>query len=300
MAQGKILLQADTFWTRIKQQTEHALATDAMVSIPTDSEFVEQDCVCFLVRIVSNLARKDEVKQKPQIQNGSAAKDFNPFLPYEQDLFVADISDTHVCILNKYNVAKYHLLLITRAFEEQESLLTLADFAAMWSCMAQFDGLTFYNSSKIAGASQRHKHLQLVPLPLTPTGVRIPIEPLLKSAQFHNSIATIPGFDFVHAFAPLDSLWKRSPFTAAETTLECYHSLLQAVGLENTQSRAYNLLVTREWMLLVARSQECFASIPVNSLGFAGTLFVRNEEQMQTLKQYGPMTILKNVAIPKN
>ncbi len=300
MAQGKILLQAETFWTRIKQQTEHALATDAMVSIPTDSEFVEQDGVCFLVRIVSNLARKDELKQKPETQNGSAAKDFNPFLPYEQDLFVADISDTHVCILNKYNVAKYHLLLITRAFEEQESLLTLADFAAMWACMAQFDGLTFYNSSKIAGASQRHKHLQLVPLPLTPTGVRIPIEPLLKSAQFHNSIATIPGFDFVHAFAPLDFLWKRSPFTAAEATLECYHSMLQAVGLENTLSRAYNLLVTREWMLLVARSQECFASIPVNSLGFAGTLFVRNEQQMQTLKQYGPMSILKNVAIPIN
>ncbi|MCP6761450.1 MAG: phosphorylase [Fischerella sp. CENA71] len=300
MAQGKILLQADTFWTRIKQQTEHALATDAMVSIPTDSEFVEQDGVCFLVRIVSNLARKDELKQKPETQNGSAAKDFNPFLPYEQDLFVADISDTHVCILNKYNVAKYHLLLITRAFEEQESLLTLADFTAMWACMAQFDGLTFYNSSKIAGASQRHKHLQLVPLPLTPTGVRVPIEPLLKSAQFHNSIATIPGFDFVHAFAPLDFLWKRSPFVAAEATLECYHSLLQAVGLENTQSRAYNLLITREWMLLVARSQECFASIPVNSLGFAGTLFVRNEQQMQALKQYGPMSILKNVAIPIN
>ncbi|MFB2769374.1 phosphorylase [Pelatocladus sp. BLCC-F211] len=300
MAQGKILLQADTFWTRIKQQTEHALATNAMVSIPTDSEFVEQDGVCFLVRIVSNLTRKDEVKQKPETQNGSAAKDFNPFLPYEQNLFVADISDTHVCILNKYNVAKYHLLLITRAFEEQESLLTLADFAAMWSCMAQFDGLTFYNSSKIAGASQQHKHLQLVPLPLTPTGVRIPIEPLLKSTQFHNSIATIPGFDFVHAFVPLDYLWKRSPFAAAEATLECYHSLLQAVGLENTQSRAYNLLVTREWMLLVARSQECFASIPVNSLGFAGTLFVRNEQQMQTLKEYGPMSVLKNVAIPRN
>ncbi|MGJ5676194.1 MAG: ATP adenylyltransferase family protein [Nostochopsis sp.] len=300
MAQGKILLQADTFWTRIKQQTEHALATDAMVSIPTDSEFVEQDGVCFLVRIVSNLARKDKVKQKPETQNGSGSKDFNPFLPYEQDLFVADISDTHVCILNKYNVAKYHLLLITRVFEEQESLLTLADFAAMWACMAEFDGLTFYNSSKIAGASQRHKHLQLVPLPLTPSGVRIPIESLLKSPQFHNSIATIPGFDFVHAFAQLDFLWKRSPFTAAEATLECYHSLLQAVGLENTQSRAYNLLVTREWMLLVARSQECFASIPVNSLGFAGTLFVRNEQQMQTLKQYGPMSVLKNVAILRN
>jgi ATP adenylyltransferase len=299
MAQGKILLKAGTFWTKIKEQTEHARQCGALVSIPTESEFVEQQGVCFLVRIASNLVRKDEAKRDQQKQSAACKGDFNPFLPYEQDLFVANISDTHVCILNKYNVADYHLLLITRAFEEQESLLTLEDFAAMWACMAQFDGLTFYNSGKIAGASQRHKHLQLVPLPLTPTGVQLPIEPLLKSAQFHNSIATIPEFPFLHAFTTLDSLWKESPFSAAAATLECYHSLLRAVGLEdNQQSRAYNLLVTREWMLLVPRSQECFESIPVNSLGFAGTMFVRNEQQMQILKQYGPMSVLKNVAVP--
>ncbi|HBY78640.1 MAG TPA: phosphorylase, partial [Cyanobacteria bacterium UBA11148] len=30
--------------------------------------------------------------------------------------------------------------------------------------------------------------------------------------------------------------------------------------------------------------------------GFAGALLVRNEQQMKMLKEYGPMTILKNVA----
>ncbi|MCX7594566.1 MAG: phosphorylase [Fischerella sp.] len=300
MTQGKILLKAGTFWTKIKEQTEHARQCGALMSIPTESEFIEQNGVCFLVRIASNLVRKDEAKSNQEKQSAACQGDFNPFLPYEQDLFVADISDTHVCILNKYNVVDYHLLLITRVFEEQESLLTLEDFAAMWACMSQFDGLAFYNSGKIAGASQRHKHLQLVPLPLTPTGVRLPIEPLLKSAQFHHSIATIPEFPFVNAFATLDCCWEQSSFSAAAVTLECYHSLLQAVGLENNQqSRAYNLLVTREWMLVVPRSRECFESIPVNSLGFAGTMFVRNEQQMQILKKHGPMSVLKNVAVPK-
>ncbi|MBC1224249.1 phosphorylase [Nostoc sp. UCD121] len=296
MPQGKILLKPGTLWTSVKERTEYALQCGALLSIPTEFEFIEQDGVRFLVRILSNLNRKKAAKEKQEKQSAIPGQEFNPFLPYEENLFVADISDTHVCILNKYNVVDRHLLIITRAFEEQESLLTLEDFAAMWACLADFDGLAFYNSGKSAGASQRHKHLQLVPLPLVPSGPQIPIEPLLKAGQFQdsNAIAKLP---FVNAFAPLNPDWVRSPFTAAQVTLEVYHSLLGAVGLDARQLGAYNLLATREWMLIVPRSQEHFQSISVNSLGFAGTLLVRNAAEMEILKAQGPMTILKNVAL---
>ena len=50
------------------------------------------------------------------------------------------------------------------------------------------------------------------------------------------------------------------------------------------QSAPYNLLATRRWMLLVPRSRDCFDSVPVNALGFAGSLFVRDEAQMQAAK----------------
>ncbi|MDB9322755.1 phosphorylase [Nodularia spumigena CS-591/04] len=294
MAQGKIVLKPGTLWKRIKEQTENALKCGALLSIPTDFEFVEQNGIKFIVRILSNLTRKDTAKQQK--------KKTNPFLPYEQDLFVADISQTHVCILNKFNVVDYHLLIITRAFEEQEKLLTLEDFAAMWACLAEFEGLAFYNGGKIAGASQPHKHLQIVPLPLTPSGVQIPIEPLLTSAQFADSVTTVPELPFIHALAKLDPNWSNSPLEAAAATLGLYESLLSAVGLEavddNRQSGAYNLLATREWMLIVPRSHEHFDSISVNSLGFAGALLVRNEQQMQIIKEQGPMTILQNVALP--
>ncbi|QLE41702.1 phosphorylase [Nostoc sp. C052] len=297
MAQGKILLQPGTLWKSVKKQTEHALQCGALLSIPTEFEFVEQDNVRFLVRILSNLNRKKAADEKQKKQSVTSGQDFNPFLPYEEDLFVADISDTHVCILNKFNVVDYHQLIITRSFEEQESLLTLEDFAAMWACLADFDGLVFYNSGKTAGASQRHKHLQLVPLPLAPEGSQMPIEPLVKSAQFQNSNATSLKLPFVHAFAPLNSNWVQSPFTGAQETLEIYRTLRQAVGLDAKQFGAYNLLATREWMLIVPRSQEHFHSISVNSLGFAGALLVRNAAEMEILKAEGPMTILKNVAV---
>ncbi len=294
IAQREILLKPGTLWKSIKEQSENALQCGALLSIPTDFEFVEQNGIKFLVRILSNLIRKDTAKRQE--------KKTNPFLPYEKDLFVADISQTHVCILNKFNVVDYHLLIITRAFEEQEKLLTLDDFAAMWACLAEFEGLAFYNGGKISGASQPHKHLQIVPLPLTPSGLQIPIEPLLKSAQFTDSITTVPELPFIHALAKLDPSWSNSPLEAAVTTLELYQSLLSSVGLEalddNKQSGAYNLLATREWMLIVPRSHENFDSISVNSLGFAGALLVRNQEQMQVIKEQGPMTILKNVAVP--
>jgi sulfate adenylyltransferase (ADP) / ATP adenylyltransferase len=297
MVKDKILLQPGTLWTSVKQRTEHGLKCGALLSIATEFEFVEQDNVRFLVRILSNLNRKKAAKEKQEKQSATSGQEFNPFLPYEEDLFVADISDTHVCILNKFNVVDYHLLIITRAFEEQENLLTLEDFTAMWACLADFDGLAFYNSGKTAGASQRHKHLQLVPLPLAPSGPQIPIEPLLTSAKFSDSNSTLAGIPFIHAFAPLNSNWVQSPFAGAQTTVEVYRTLLDGVGLDAMQLGAYNLLMTREWMLIVPRSHEHFQSISVNSLGFAGALLVRNAAEMDILKAQGPMTILKNVAI---
>ncbi len=291
----------DGLWNCVKATTERALSCGALLSIPTDYEFVEQDGVVFMVRILSNLVRKDEAKKKEK-QITQNASNFNPFLPYDQDLWVADISDTHVCILNKFNVVDYHLLIITRAFEEQESLLTERDFAAMWSCMGDFDGLAFYNGGQVAGASQKHKHLQLVPLPLAPTGVKLPIEPLLSSASFKGSLGIIPGLPFVHAFTRLNPDWVKSHVEGGEATLKQYRELLKAVGLEdstnNQQTGAYNLLATREWMLVIPRQHECFESISVNSLGFAGALLVRTREQLQRLKDYGPMNILKSVAVP--
>ncbi|NEP54693.1 MAG: phosphorylase, partial [Moorea sp. SIO3C2] len=113
----------------------------------------------------------------------------------------------------------------------------------------------------------------------------------------------IPTLPFIHAIAELDPSWVNSPWDAAQATLKLYHRLLSAVGLpwnngnDNKQSGAYNLLATKQWMLLLPRSQADFQSIGVNSLGFAGALLVRNQEQMKRLKDHGPMTILQNVAV---
>ncbi len=63
------------------------------------------------------------------------------------------------------------------------------------------------------------------------------------------------------------------------------------------QSGPYNLLVTRSWMLLVPRSRDSFRGVPVNALGFAGSLLVRNRRELQLVREIGPMTILREVGI---
>jgi ATP adenylyltransferase len=315
-ARETLLLEPGTLWAKVTQRTEHALHCGALQPIPTECKLVEQDGVNFLVRVLPNLARKEEAKKKQEQETTTSGKEFNPFLPYEEDLFVADISDTHLCLLNKFNVIDHHLLIVTREFEEQDTLLTLQDFAAMWACLAEIDGLVFYNAGKTAGASQRHKHLQLVPLPLVPDGLQVPIASLFPSIQYQETMGTIPGFPFAHGIALCsgqrdtnstvqNAIAQPDPLEAASSTLELYYTLLDALGLMSGEQEnshrplgAYNLLATREWMLIVPRSLESFESIPVNSLGFAGTLAVRSEQQMKFLVEQGPMTVLKNVAVP--
>ena len=79
--------------------------------------------------------------------------------------------------------------------------------------------------------------------------------------------------------------------------------MLREVGLPvdpaggGRQSAPYNLLVTSSWMLLVPRSRHAYRGIPVNGLGFAGSLFVRNRQELERVRELGPMTILREVGI---
>lgn len=294
----QVHLQPGTLWPAIVERTARALQCGALRPIETVQSSIEDGGVRFLVRQVSSLARK----QKAREAGGAAG---NPFLPYDPDLFVMDISDTHVALLNKFNVIAHHLLIVTRRFEPQESLLTVADFAALLACMSEFASLGFYNGGAAAGASQTHKHLQIVPLPLADDGPALPIGPVLKSAwimRAAGTIGAIPGLAYAHAFVPLD-IFAAPVHDMAGTACEHYRALLDAVGIQaidadggQRQSAPYNLLVMPEGLLLVPRSREFVEGISVNALGFAGSLFVRDVAQMQVIERLGPMHLLQQAA----
>jgi len=284
-----------------------AIERGAIQTIPTSSELIEQGGVNFLIRIVSSLTRKAQANAEQQRFAVITHTTPNPFLPYDPDLFVTDLSDTHVCLLNKFNVLDYHILMVTRSFQEQESLLMLSDFEALLLCLREYEGLAIYNAGEAAGASQRHKHLQMVPLPLTAEVPQVPMEPLLRTALFEDTIGVVPSLPFLHVITRMNPQWNDASGEGAQNMLQQYLDMLQYVGLlspgaegEKVRPRPYNLLVTREWMFLVPRSTEFFEGISVNALGFAGGLLVRDEEQLTLLKKHGPMTALQHVALSSN
>jgi len=293
------MFEPGTLWDRLTRATVEAIDAGALQPIPTDFEFVEDCGVRFLVRVVTNLASKQHAKVESGGGDGGRP---NPFLPHDPAMYVADASDTHICLLNKFNVVDHHLLIVTREFEHQQSPLNLADFEALWRCMAEYDSLGFYNGGTISGASQPHKHLQLVPLPMSPEGPRIPVEPLLVAADLRDSIGRIDGLPFPHALARFDPRSAVSLANAVETTHSLYCQMKNVIGLapdganNDRIASAYNLLVTREWMLLVPRVRERFESISLNALAFAGAFLVRTEREMESLKKHGPMRALEHVA----
>lgn len=299
MQERKNLLESGELWQRVLIATRRGLASGALQHMPTNCETLAQDGVVFSVRVLSNITRKKAITLEAKTR-GSAVED--PFLPYDEALFVSELTETHLCLLNKFNVVDHHVLIVTRAFEEQRKLLTMEDFEALCLCMAEYESLGFYNGGPVAGASQSHKHLQLVPLPLFAVRSGTLVDELLPQVPRSGRAHPIAAFQFQHllaTFAP--DVWS-TPFKAAEVAFRLYRESLRRLGLLGSggrQKKPYNLLLSRKWMLVVPRSQECFGTISVNALGFAGALLVRNTEELELLRAAGPMTALQHVGIPR-
>lgn len=293
--QTEILLEPGSLAEAVDERTRQALADGDLLPIETEQERITDAGVCFLVRVVASLRRKERTA-------GGQGRPDNPFLPPEPGLTVAEVSTHHLAVLNKFSVLDRHLLIVTRAFEHQETLLTPGDFRALFACMAEYPSLGFYNGGTIAGASQPHKHLQVVPLPLEPDGPAIPMEPLLD-ARVRGTAGHCPELPFAHAFARLDRPIAAAPMEAAKQAAALYPELLAVVGIKGVesggelrQSAPYNLLVADDWMLVVPRVEECFRGVSVNALGFAGSIFVKDRTQLEAIRAVGPMYMLQVVA----
>lgn len=288
-------LQRGTLWRRICDVGKRAHENGALEWVDTVEEVIEDAGIAFSVRVVAGRDRKLEARAREREGNATA----NPFLPYEEALFVAEISDTHVCLLNKYNAIPRHTLLVTRTFEEQTSPLTPADWRALWTCMKEYDAIGFYNAGRIAGASQRHRHLQLVPAPIGAGMGRTPIDALFAGARFDAAVGTLPGLPFLHAAARLRVEVLHASEEVPVVLHSIYTEMLRAFG-NKIGVHPYNLVVTRDWMLMVPRSQELWETISVNALGFAGALLVRDREQLARLTDAGPMRLLQQVAVTRD
>ena len=216
----------------------------------------------------------------------------NPFLPWDQRLEVERIGDSHVVILNKYPVQSAHMLLITQTWQPQTGWLSLDDWRALALVDATTTGLWFFNSGPNAGASQPHRHLQLLP--------RAAGEPICARQDWFRRCAADPT---VLADDPLFRSSRVAPLTSpltGETLHRIYLSLAGELGLgspsnDSCPRAAYNLLLSRQWMAIVRRQTEGIRGFSVNALGFAGSLLSTDESDREWIQRSGPEALLRAV-----
>ena len=137
----------------------------------TTAETVEDGGIPFEVRLIEGLAKKPTLAD-----NKEKKKDFDPFMPpFEPGLFIADLSDTHRLLFNKFPISREHTLVITKDFVKQETPLCKNDWYAAAVALNSLQSFMFFNRGKLSGMSCPHKHIQLMPF-ASQVGGTLPVE----------------------------------------------------------------------------------------------------------------------------
>ena len=264
------------------------MVSGALAPIETSCEIHEEQGIAYQLRVLRRPNPKLTTSQRPSKKAG------NPFSPPEAELLVADISPDYVVVLNKFNVVSSHLLLVTREYVSQTEPLTVSDFEALLTAMDGVNSLGFFNGGLVAGASQPHRHLQVVPLPFepAPTGLPTPVDAVISEATVDLRRRRCSALPFDHRLILLASgdLVRRRAAWMRET----YETLREDLGL--AADTPFNLLLSPRWMMVVRRRAECFEGISVNALGFVGSLLVPDEAARKRVLDVGPGPLLDQLS----
>lgn len=276
-------MRAEGYWRAAKAVSIKALDQRALVPLQTTVLQLEGLSPFLLRRLEGS---------PPQHLTSKGPKP-NPFLPWEPPLEVGRLGTSHVLILNKYPVQPAHLLLITQQWQPQSGWLSEADWLAVAHVAADTGGLWFFNSSPTAGASQPHRHLQL--LPREEGEASCPLAPLLQS-QLQDQHQPWPW-----RYA-LSARWDARDGNDL-VPLYREHALLLGLGDPGGPAdpqHAYNLLFDDRWFLTVRRRKEHCAGFSINGLGFAGFLLCTAHSNLDWLRAHGPWALLADVAAPSS
>ncbi|MCU0528607.1 MAG: ATP adenylyltransferase [Cyanobium sp. Prado107] len=282
--------RAEQLWHEALERSRTALACGALVPLSTEPLDHPALAPFALRRLLS--------RTPSHLRSGGPRP--NPFLPWEPELQVRLLGEHHVVLLNKYPVQPGHILLITQQWQPQSGWLRPLDWRAVAQVAADTGGLWFFNSCAAAGASQPHRHLQL--LPRHGHEPSCPLAPLLQAQLAGEAASTWPWRyalsrrEHGHAAA--------SEEARAEELLRLDHTHAAALELGDPQRdpqprHPYNLLFDDGWFLTVRREREHCAGFSLNALGFAGYLLVTERSDLAWLLEHGPWELLRQVSTPR-
>jgi len=169
-----------------------------------------------------------------------------------------------------------------------------------------------YAGGNLSGASQPHKHIQLIPLDLEDDGP--PVERLARKASVEVSEKpfALDALPYAHHIRrlPTNLSSSTSDDELSQVLSRSFMSLLDLVisTIRHDPTYpigppSYNFILTLEHMHLIPRKleihilEETKEEISVNALGFAGMLLVKCDTELEAVKKEGVGKILKGVGV---
>ena len=274
-------MSLETYWKKALHQTQLSINDESLhplkTSIITSDLYHKND---FIIRKLDTLKFNKKKIYGPKQ---------NPFCPWEKILEIDKIGHNHQLILNKYPVQKGHILLITNNWKPQNGWLDISDWEAIQKVNKDTSGLWFFNSSPIAGASQPHRHIQL--LRRSNDEISCPREKWFLEMKSDQDI-----------YSKLKKNIIVSKFNFLENSIslfELYLEISMKLGLGNPLTdkkprHAYNLLITNKWIAIIRRTNDNIHGFSINGLGFAGYLLVTEKSDVNYLKKFGPEKLLES------
>ncbi len=274
----------ENYWRKALDVSDKAISISKLFPINTTvNQIALSTHIKFECRNISSTNFKFNKIYGPKI---------NPFQPWDYDLEVDLISNNHVLILNKYPVQLGHMLLITTSWQPQDGWLTLDDWKAVKAVDNDTKGLWFFNSCKNSGASQNHRHLQLLRrndlsniCPMQEIYDDINIRNFYLSQKIRKNIYCI---ERDHNQDNPEILHKK------------YLTLCSKMGLGNPIKELrplhpYNLLISPNWFVIIRRIKDYSHGFNLNALAFAGYLLSTTKSDKKWLNINGPIKLLEEV-----
>lgn len=245
----------------------------------------------------------------------------NPFADPPRALVVGDVGAAHRLVLNKFAVVPGHFILATRAFTPQTHVLDAADLDAARACIRAYDArglglFCFFNSGPHSGASQPHRHLQLLPV----AGMR---DGLAADARW-DVLADRPGALDAAPFAAFseDVAAGASPAELHAAYLRLYARACGAVAAyagrreeqppppQGPARISYNMAMTRHRLVVCPRLVEgdglpgaAAGRLALNGTVLAGAALVKTEAEWDALRGEGGSgvlaTVLARIGVPR-
>jgi ATP adenylyltransferase len=226
-------------------------------------------------------------------------------------------------VLNKFAIVPEHFILATKEFKEQTHILEPADLEATLACIRAFeaakqdDGLfAFFNSGEHSGASQPHRHIQLLPVDRMRDGLES--GPAWTVLADRADLAQAPFAVFSDTIvqdmsgAELHSAYLRL-YRQACRAVDEHHGVdaRQEVAAAHGPARiSYNMAMTRDKLVICPRLSEGGAvydasgnsvgSIALNGTLLAGTALVKNEAEWLALRADPSLLVgvLQRIGLP--